>query len=535
MYPQMSRLLFAVTVSTLVGCAHIPGTTDLAAGFQISNPFSKSSQFQKLVQSGQLNEAEKFYADNRSDLYASPGADTARRLLTQRLSAGESANYPPLIKKLESPAGLAEWPQMRRDLQLAATYLQHINMRPILSDNKEHIEHYKALEQTTKKITNSLQDDSGNNLITFAKMDSGYFPTKYPVILSQQELHQLSAQTTPRLMEVIKQLPTNDAQAFIKHNHNWMDKSSLQKITKTYLDIYAKQNSIKQPMSLATRLNALKQIGLDTQVKIVTVPVTSTNLDPLSRNIDSTALAAPEATLSKTNARLLAEGFDLALYAKPGKASGTSRIQSEKTEAARYVDGTHQIANPEFEEKQNEIQRVRDDLDAAYRANVQLQQQASQLSAYGGNSAAFGAIASQVGNYSLQHGEQKIAQLQQELANTPRTINENTYKTYHRLLTTHKVDASMNIHYLLVDLHTQQAYRFDETLTNSKTVGSVMPESVDPRDPNPPAAVDTGSQGLARELSDKWPERSRLSREKVLQAANGKSSKAESFESWLRN
>lgn len=536
MYPQISKFLLVVTVSSLTGCTGIQHATDLTAGFQLSNPFSKASQFQKLVNTQQLSKAEEYYNENRHELQSSPNAREARDHLAQILAQQDETEILRLVEQLPPLSNPQDWPKLKMLLAQAERYTRRIETTFALQDSVAHRHNYTSLKQAVEDKQQELLKNLQTNLIAFIQSESGNFSQKYPAPLNAHQLTQLSIQSQPQLADTIKDLPINRAQDFVRHNHAWMEKRIAQQVINAWIAGYAKQQAWKQPITLAQRLDTLKQIGLENQLRLAIVSVggSRANLSTLNQRLGGTEVAA-EANLTETNRKLQDQGYDLALYIKPGKASGSSRIQSEKPEAARYIDGEQQVPNPELASKREELQRVEEDLNAAYSSNAQLQQQAAQLAAYGGNYSAIGALTAQASNYAISHGQQKAERLRQELAYMPVTIAQPAYKDYHRLRITHQVDAQLPIHYLLVDLESKQAYRFEETLKESRAVSTVMAATLHPRDTSPPTPAATDWTASATDLANKWPTLLNLSTGKMFEAVKGKSSKVEAFKDWLRN
>lgn len=444
---------------------------------------SRFDDFTDLVQAGKTEDAAALYEKERD--YFSGLKSEKRQYVDEvlgqrdRLYSGQLDEARTRLTLADSePAQMLRWNKLKKELPEAQAALAATGKRPARGTLTN--EATGALSASVDRIVAALQSDAPQALLEYGLFVMPSFNDQYPIPVRWAEFEslpspfdrQIAGASAARLAAFKKAygdtlIPARNLEAKLGEHYlaaRIKEAGARSYIAKTLLRERLAKEGWKPASKPGTGVLLAAWPAPESEVSRYRIaPPTATAYHGLD------AAQTPAAFIASDAAR----NYELVVFVRPGRIQMEQAESNQRQVDSQYQSGTRRVANPAYEQAEQELARAHSDL-----ANIR--QAAANASA--DSSSTLGMLSALVGAASEAAIESKLSSAQYTLANTPQLIEEAVFSAYRYAAKTVTVKQWIPSHYAVYDAGTGQVTTGTIIRTFGKTFN--VADSLRPDDPS---------------------------------------------------
>jgi serine protease Do len=437
-----------------------PGTKTISKDFY-SFLFDENDHLKELMDAGNFADADRLFVEQIK--FFSPGGETSAPLLARLAEALKQQSLPAIenastkINAFTWPVQLDQWPEVKDALQSAESSLSNYPGDGILNDSRFSVSEVDALRSKLSELQQTIRTDATPQFAKFDHFGDQSFFEIYPVELQTTEI--ISANYADLTIQ-LESAGTERLQAFSRNTgKQTLGDDRWAALGETYVKAYLREQGGEQDIAqVLGAMKAAKDAGFEPKVvsglNIGFIEITSRTLlkegqidFPASIETDLPVLVSKadlDDALSSSNTK----EFDYLVILDVALAKASRRVLSLKPIFSTFLAGYDKIDNPEYGVAQQNVEV----------AKINFNQASIQAAGYHGQGMA-GAFSQLISGMARGSARGDLQKAMQNLASTPRTIDEPIYKKYAFKKAAIQARKMMTVHYYVIDRRKKRYFK----------------------------------------------------------------------------
>ena len=402
-----------------------------------------------LDDAAQLYLEQKEYFSAKRDKHLETLELLANQLIEPKLAAIKGAIS--RLNGIEMPAPVKNWFAIRKTIRSADSIIEAYPSHEILEVPEFRSPEIKRLEQTVAEVKDGLRDDAPAQFIDFDHFAATSFFEIYPVKLDDSSV--MTANFTA-IETKLARAGTRDLKIFAANYPQGLFKTeNWNQLGDMFIAASLREGGRQENADLKTILGAIKdakESGFEpkkvTGFKFTFVEVTSKTLleqgqidFPATVDVDI-PVEAVKADLDEALTNPTAEGADFLIIFDVALAKASRRVLNLKQVPSTLLAGYKTVENPDYAIVEQNVEMAKINFNSA----------SIQASRYHGQGLA-GSFSQFASSIAQSNARKKLEAAMQEMASTPKTLQEPVYKKYNFDKAAIVARKLMTVHYYVID------------------------------------------------------------------------------------